>query len=114
MVEWAVLEHPDFSIERRALPTAVQLKLAEAIIVLERLGPTAGRPLFDTLKGAEVANLKETRVRVECEWRFAFAFDPDRRAVILVGGNKEGKSERLLRALDTPRLRDGPCGPPQG
>jgi hypothetical protein len=27
-------------------------------------------------------------------WRFAFAFDPNRKAVVLIGGDKSGVSER--------------------
>jgi hypothetical protein len=39
-------------------------------------------------------------------WRFAFAFDPKRRAVVLVGGDKSGTSEkrfyrRLIIKADT-------------
>jgi hypothetical protein len=33
-------------------------------------------------------------------WRFAFAFDPNRKAVLLVGGDKSGVSEqRFYRQL---------------
>jgi hypothetical protein len=39
--------------------------------------------------------MKELRFSVGREvWRFAFAFDPKRRAVVLVGGNKAGKDQR--------------------
>lgn len=27
-------------------------------------------------------------------WRFAFAFDEERNAVVLVGGNKQGKNQK--------------------
>lgn len=32
-------------------------------------------------------------------WRFAFAFDPKRRAIILFGGDKSGGSERRFYRL---------------
>ena len=33
-------------------------------------------------------------------WRVAFAFDPDRRAILLCGGDKEGKDQkRFYRKL---------------
>jgi hypothetical protein len=35
--------------------------------------------------------MKELRFRLDGLWRFAFAFDPYRRAVVLVGGNKVGQ-----------------------
>jgi len=44
--------------------------------------------------------MKEIRLSVKGAWRFAFALDPDRQAVVLVGGNKEGKqSKRFYSAL---------------
>ena len=39
--------------------------------------------------------MKELRFyAVDGVWRFAFAFDPRRRAVILIGGDKSGMSEK--------------------
>ena len=32
-------------------------------------------------------------------WRFAFAFDPKRTAIVLCGGDKSGGSERFCRQL---------------
>jgi len=89
-MSWAVLDHPDFADERTELPEEVQDKLAEVVKALEHAGPQLGRPLVDTLNGSDYANMKEIRFKVEGEWRFAFAFDEDRQAIILVGGSKEG------------------------
>lgn len=63
--------------------------------VLERFGAELGRPQVDTLKGAKHANMKELRFRADDGvWRVAFAFDPQRKAVLLVGGDKSGGNER--------------------
>lgn len=97
---WTVLEHPDFSAERADFPEDVLDKLAEIILVLEREGPQLGRPHADTLNGSKHRNMKELRLAVKGAWRFAFAFDPERAAVILVGGNKEGgSSAKFYRSL---------------
>jgi hypothetical protein len=41
--------------------------------------------------------MKELRVTVAGgEWRIAFAFDPTRSAILLVGGNKSGRSGDLF------------------
>jgi hypothetical protein len=40
--------------------------------------------------------MKELRIRTGGAWRFAFAFDPKRAAVVLCGGNKAGGSEALF------------------
>ena len=50
---------------------------------------------MDTLKGSKHANMKELRFSWRGEvWRVAFAFDPQRQAVLLVGGDKGGASQR--------------------
>jgi hypothetical protein len=69
--------------------------------LLERFGPQLGRPRADTLNGSRHANLKELRFSAaDGVWRFAYAFDPARRAIILCGGDKSGGSEkRFYRQL---------------
>ena len=64
--------------------------VALANLIAER-GPSLGRPYVDTLTGSAVTNLKELRVQFRGEpWRVLFAFDPNRSAILLVGGNKRG------------------------
>ena len=48
-------------------------------------GPGLGRPLVDTIRGSTIANLKELRPGTI---RILFAFDPWRRSVLLVAGDK--------------------------
>ena len=91
---WTVLEHPAFADEREALPAAVSDKLDAMILLLEQFGPDLGRPAVDRLNASAYANMKELRFKLEGAWRFAFAFDPERNAVVLVGGNKEGKNQK--------------------
>lgn len=50
---------------------------------------------MDTLKGSGHANMKELRFDWNGEvWRVAFAFDPKRQAILLVGGDKGGADQR--------------------
>lgn len=60
--------------------------------VLEDLGPALGRPLLDSIKGSQMSNLKELRPGStgSTEIRILFAFDPTRRAVMLLAGDKAG------------------------
>lgn len=71
----------------------------EAIGVLERVGPSLGRPLVDSVKGSSIKNLKELRPSSSgrsCV-RILFVFDPERRAIMLVAGDKSlGKRGRLM------------------
>ena len=69
-------------------------QVVSAIAALRVDGPNLGRPLVDTVKGSRHPNMKELRRR---SFRILFAFDPDRVAVLLVGGNKEGQWNRWYR-----------------
>jgi hypothetical protein len=94
IMSWDVEFHDDFVIEYRELPEEVQDELQALVQVLEILGPQMKRPRVDTLNGSRHKNMKELRFDAgEGVWRFAFAFDPNRQAVILCGGNKSGISE---------------------
>ena len=96
---------PAFTPEFYALPSSMQDELLTQAKVLEVFGPTLGRPRVDTLKGSRHSNMKELRFDADGVWRVAFAFDPERRAIILVAGDKAGVSEgrfytQLIRKAD--------------
>ena len=75
-------------------PSARRELLAH-VPLLERFGPQLRRPYADTLKGSRFANMKELRFEAaDGEWRAAYAFDPQRKAILLVAGDKSGQSER--------------------
>ncbi len=69
--------------------------------LLQRSGPHLGRPHVDTLKDSKHANMKEICFDAsDGVWRVAFAFDPKRRAILLVAGDKSGRSQtRFYREL---------------
>ena len=73
-------------------------ELAEVIAKVELLshfGPRLRRPHADTLNGSKHANMKELRADTGNHvLRIAFAFDFDRKAVLLVGGDKAGTAQR--------------------
>ncbi len=104
---WDVEFHADFMEEFEYLPKEVQDELLAHVEVLEIIGPQMNRPRVDTLKGSKHKNMKELRFDA-CDraWRFAFAFDPNRQAVVLCGGDKSGISEsrfykRLIAKADS-------------
>ena len=69
------------------------IQISQAITVLAEEGPGLGRPLVDTITGSKLPNLKELRPGSAggSEVRLLFVFDPQRRAVFLVGGDKSGQ-----------------------
>ena len=103
---WEVAFDQAFESEFGALPTTVQDELLAHARVLETFGPTLGRPWVDTLKGSRYPNMKELRFNASGGvWRIAFAFDPNRQAILLVAGDKAGVTERrfyrqLIRKAD--------------
>jgi hypothetical protein len=87
----------EFERELLALSAEVRIELLAQVRVVEKFGPATGRPRVDTLKGSKHANMKELRFDAEGGvWRVAFAFDPERKALLLVAGDKGGQSERAF------------------
>lgn len=94
---WTVELAPEFEAELLALPREVRIELLAQARVVERFGPMTGRPRVDTLKGSKHANMKELRFdAANGIWRAAFAFDPERKAILLAVGDKSETSERAF------------------
>ncbi|NEP57501.1 MAG: addiction module toxin RelE [Symploca sp. SIO2G7] len=94
---WLVELHSKFVGEFQALPEAVQDVLLAKLELLEEFGPRLGRPHVDTLNASKFSNMKELRFDSDGDvWRAAFAFDPERRAIVLVAGEKTGISQGLF------------------
>ena len=92
---WEVGFHPAFTLEFGELNENVRMELLAHAKLLEQFGPQLGRPRADTLHGSRHANMKELRFYADNGvWRFAFAFDPLRQAIVLIGGDKAGVSEK--------------------
>lgn len=103
---WEVIFHPAFAGEYRDFTHGVRDELAALLINLREFGPSLRRPHADTLEGSKHANMKELRFSADGGvWRAAFAFDPRRRAIILVAADKAGVSQarfykRLISLAD--------------
>ena len=94
-MSWSILFHDDFADEFASLTESLQDELLAHALLLRNFGPGLGRPTVDTLKGSKHSNMKEMRFAWAGEvWRVAFAFDPERQAILLVGGDKGGADQR--------------------
>ncbi|MCC7124317.1 MAG: type II toxin-antitoxin system RelE/ParE family toxin [Acidobacteria bacterium] len=98
---WTITFHSQFVPEFEALDSEVQDELYAHVAALKIFGPQMGRPRVDTLAGSRHSNMKELRFdAADGVWRFAFAFDPTRTAIVLCGGDKSGGSQkRFYRQL---------------
>lgn len=63
--------------------------VAGAIDLLEQVGPSLGRPTVDRIRGSRFHKMKELRPAATSV-RILFVFDPRRRAILLLGGDKAG------------------------
>ena len=103
---WVVEIGDEFEPEFHALDEDVHTEILAMAGLLKQFGPQLKRPRADTLNGSRHANMKELRFSAaDGEWRVAFAFDPKRRAILLVAGDKSGGSEKrfyreLIRKAD--------------
>ncbi|MCY4370943.1 MAG: type II toxin-antitoxin system RelE/ParE family toxin, partial [bacterium] len=61
--------------------------------LLAERGPGLGRPYADRVHGSRYHNMKELRPRGSAarNIRILFVFDPERQALLLLGGDKTGK-----------------------
>jgi len=100
-LNWTVKFHDEFEPEFEDMPELLQDELLARLRVLERWGPDLGRPHVETLKGSKFANMKELRFGFDGSvWRIGFAFDPTRKAIVLVAGNKSGVNQiRFYKGL---------------
>ena len=73
--------------------------IVAALEVLAEQGPSRGRPLADSIVGSTYRNMKELRTGSSgrSEVRILFAFDPERKAILLVAGDKAGNWQKWYR-----------------
>ncbi len=97
---WEVIFQQEFGEEFRAFGDAARFAILSKLQVLRVAGPNLSRPHVDTIQGSAYPNMKELRVQVGGRpWRVLFAFDPARRAVLLVGGDKAGDKRWYRRVV---------------
>lgn len=74
-------------------------QVVAALQLLTERGPRLGRPLVDTVKESRHKNMKELRPGSSgrSELRVLFAFDPERRAIMLVAGDKSGQWQKWYK-----------------
>lgn len=89
-VSWTVETTGEFDKWFESLAAKQQDKVAAGVAILRELGPAARRPVVDSIKSSRHSNMKELR---RGTIRVLFAFDPERSALLLVGGDKRDRWE---------------------
>jgi hypothetical protein len=74
------------------LTESEQNDVAICVTVLESKGVTLGSPLSSAIKGSKYA-MRELRIQhAGRPYRVLYVFDPERNAVLLIGGDKTGNN----------------------
>lgn len=94
---WTVEVTKEFDVWWQSLTDAQHQALTGRIDLLGEHGPALGRPAVDHIAGSRHPNMKELRASSGGALRVLFAFDPDRSAILLIGGNKSGEWNRWYR-----------------
>jgi hypothetical protein len=98
---WKVATTDEFDRWFAELGAEGQAEVIATVELLRLLGPRLARPHADTLNGSRHANMKELRADTSDKvMRIAFAFDPNRAAILLIAGDKSGVNQkRFYRQL---------------
>src|ERR1700677_3104989 len=92
---WRIVTTSAFDEWFAGLSADAQTEVIAKVELLKIVGPRLARPHADTLNGSKHANMKELRANTaEQVLRVAFAFDPERSAILLVAGDKSGVSQK--------------------
>jgi len=96
-MSWSAERTDEFDEWWVTLTDSEQRRVVASVEALQEMGPAAGRPLVDSVEGSRHSNMKE--LRVTQTMRIFFAFDPTRVAILLIGGDKAGKTKRFYKQM---------------
>ena len=101
---WEIKRTEELAKWTKALDEDAREAILKNIIILKEIGPNLGRPYVDTLKQSRHKNMKELRIQNKKRlFRILFIFDPGRKAVLLIGGDKYGDKrfyEKIIPIAD--------------
>ncbi len=81
-----------------SLPPEQYEAVMTAVKYLINHGPTGDRPFIDRIHNSEYHNLKELRPTGSAKHiRILFIFDPTRKAILLLGGDKAGNWKKWYK-----------------
>ena len=96
MQVWAIVTSESYNSWFEKQTEDSKVAILSKVYLLGEYGPNLGHPHADTLKSSKkLPNLKELRTHTEENvFRIAYIFDPERKGVLLTGGDKKGKKEK--------------------
>ena len=93
-----VTKSAEFESWWRKLPVKQRNTVTAALELLEEQGVDLPYPKSSGVEKSKHGHMRELRIDTRGEAiRVFYAFDPDRRAIVLVGGRKRGQDRRFYR-----------------
>lgn len=91
-----------------ALSENEMIAITAIVELLGEKGPALGRPYVDSLSDdSKHQNIKELRIQHRGRpYRIAFAFDPRKTAILLIGGIKSGKGWTAKLVAESDKIYD--------
>lgn len=101
---WEVEYTDEFGEWWETLTEGEHISVAACVSLLEQLGTSLGFPHSSDIRNAKHRHMRELRIQ-HCgkPYRVLYAFDPRRKAILLIGGNKKGDDkwyEKLVPLAD--------------
>lgn len=90
-MSWNVQYSEEFEDWWEGLSVKEQDKVDRAVLLLQQFGPELPHPYSSGIRNSNLPGLRE--LRIQCggkPYRVLYAFDPERAAVLLIGGAKGG------------------------
>lgn len=97
---WSIKTTNTFDNWFNALGDSDRTNVLASMIVLRERGPLLARPYADTVNGSIFNNMKELRIQSKGDpIRAFYAFDPERKGILLCAGNKTGNEKRFYELM---------------
>ena len=88
---WEVVYTDEFGSWWETLDEEEQDSVDVAVTMLEERGPGLPFPYSSSVEGSRHGHMRELRIQHRGQpYRILYAFDPNRAAILLIGGNKVG------------------------
>lgn len=99
-MSYRVLTTDEFERWFLGLTAKEQAKVLATIGLLEAKGPSLPFPHSSAISGSRHGHMRELRIQVGGHpYRVLYAFDPNRMAILLVGGDKTGDEKRWYKSF---------------
>ena len=97
---WNIITTDKFDEWYDSLDDIDRTNVIAGMLLLREKGPHLSRPFADTVIGSKYPNMKELRIQSKGHpLRTFFAFDPERKGVLLCAGNKVGNEKRFYKQM---------------